>query len=250
MVEPEWIIAPLNPQYDYRSQIPCTRPYILTQLNIFHNMLSTPRRLLESTRHSTLRLLDVFRIQRPPSPESHEINNLLHRRSNLPSIPEDEYEDDPDSIFTTSQDDGPEGERDILVLIVNILALGWTIGLYIIYPFPTTIPLFMGLLICITGWTCVSLFRGGMELLRAERKWEVLDGYRSKRGLGLGFMILLIGYWASLGVVPPHRSLDVRIEKGEKFFIAANLYNNEGIFTNWSQELLKLIEYCESSSIS
>ena len=72
--------------------------------------------------------------------------------------------------------------------------------------------------------------------------------------IGLIICTLLVCYWATLGLIPPAEYIPVLqpIQPGrhDRIFIAANLHNNEAIFSEWSSQLLKLAAHRKSSARS
>lgn len=119
---------------------------------------------------------------------------------------------------------------------VLLVGLGVTIIIYTVWSFPATTPLFIGGAVSLTGWTILSLFRLAFD--------NSSCAYSTRHKVLLGLASAVLIYWAYLGVIPPKEDVPM-LPKGEKYFIAANLYDNEGVFDWWSGELLKLAEACE-----
>lgn len=147
---------------------------------------------------------------------------------------------------------GPTGlASDPAMCLAMSLGAGWTIGLYVAYPFPTTIPLFIGAVIWLVGWT-IRAWWGILSAIRGETCTSHLQTrWKTYQLVGLGTASLLVMYWLSLGFVPPAGDMPELIPSGpdipERYFIAANLYNNEAVFPQWSTELLKLATHREYS---
>jgi hypothetical protein len=155
--------------------------------------------------------------------------------------------------------------------IITAIALGWTLELFWTYPFPTTIPLFVGLSTATVGFTLLAWVRllnalrtanwrfpPGSNLWQAIRHPGTITPPSSPssrtrcvpRRVALVASTCLMLYWCHLGLTPPAQPLPVlnRADPDvqERYFIAANLYNNEQVFKSWSTELIKLCEHCES----
>lgn len=128
--------------------------------------------------------------------------------------------------------------------IIIIFGVICTIGLYTAFPFPTTVPLFIGSAICLSGWTFSSWWRIGTTLLCSKRPSSVFSTWSVRCLLVLVASTILVCYWIALGLTPPAEEYPpLRPGVNENFFIATNLFNNEEVFTDWSTELLKLASY-------
>lgn len=190
-----------------------------------------------------LRLLNPLTRSRSPSPyrESAEMETrgLLNSSEGIgeESLIE-EVPSTPDNIL-----------RDPVVAVVNLFGIGWTIGLFIVYPFPTTIPLFVGGVICLTGWDVIAWTRILASLYR-ERSLSKLKTSRTVRQwIGLTVCTILVLFLFSLGLTPPPEALPTlrpgSVDAPERYFIAADMYNNEAVFGVWSAEVLKLARHRE-----
>lgn len=150
------------------------------------------------------------------------------------------------------------------------------IGIHIAYPFPTTIPVFVGAALSLFTFTILDWYRLLTSIYASRRRSEPCptspattprcsnDSPRPPpyttypqssvnvsrgRKIRLVLSTALILFWCHLGFIPPPEHVPVlhRSEpwRPEKYFIAANMYNNEAVFEGWSRELLKLCDYCE-----
>ncbi|KAL7421833.1 hypothetical protein Q5752_003604 [Cryptotrichosporon argae] len=138
----------------------------------------------------------------------------------------------------------PSVRLDCVAVQAALVALGIMAALFVVYPFPTTIPVFIGAACALVLWTAAGWLRIAATLVRRESGWR--DGSATYQ-LSLVVASLLIVYWLRLGIAPPEQYLPRIVPANpnvpEKYFIAANLYNNQDILPNWSAELLKLIEH-------
>ncbi|KAK4687636.1 alpha-1,3-mannosyltransferase, partial [Tremellales sp. Uapishka_1] len=145
------------------------------------------------------------------------------------------------------------GDHQPAIAVVNVVGVGWVIGLYITYPFPTTIPLFIGCAICLTGWTFIAWCRIAMTLVHADRRPTIFRDRSWKHWLGLLACTALLSFWAYLGVTPPKETIPDLVENPgapeEKYFIAANLYENEAVFAHWSDQLIKLAAHLGEENV-
>lgn len=179
-------------------------------------------------------------------------------------------------------------------LFVAIL-VAWIIGLHIAYPFPTTIPVFVGAACGLFTVTAFDYYRIINSIIVSRRRHNDHSQQQSSctnnnsnsnsnshssgrcsndlprspppysayphstsvnlsRGkkIRLALSTALILFFLHLGIVPPAEHVPVlhRSEpwRPEKYFIAANLYNNADVFGGWSAELLKLCDYRKSTS--
>lgn len=163
------------------------------------------------------------------------------------------------------------------------IMVAWLIGLHIAYPFPTTIPVFLGAATGLFVVTVLDWYRIIKPLIASWRRHDSSQTLRTSissttssrssndlprspppyttypqsasvnvsraKKIRLVLSTALIFFWLHLGIVPPAEHVPVlhRSEpwRPEKYFIAANLYNNEAVFDGWSKELLKLCDYRE-----
>lgn len=159
------------------------------------------------------------------------------------------------------------------------------IGIHIAYPFPTTIPVFLGAVSSLFAFTVLDWYRVFNSIIASRRRHEQsqcqqqrpsiasITSSRSSndiprspppyttypqsssanvsrgRKIRLVLSTALLLFFLHLGIVPPAEHVPVlhRSEpwRPEKYFIAANLYNNADVFDGWSKELLKLCDYRE-----
>lgn len=150
-------------------------------------------------------------------------------------------------IINTSSNIVSQSERDPVIALIIVLGVGWAIGLYITYPFPTTIPIFVGGAICLAGWTIYAWARVAVALLRERGTGHMLSVRSARQWIALIFCTILVILLLSLGFRPPQEETPILYQSAlgvqEKYFIAAILYNNEAIFVNWSAELVRLAQH-------
>ena len=138
---------------------------------------------------------------------------------------------------------------DHLNLILVVFGMAWTVGLYNAFPFPTTIPLFVGAAVSLSGWTLCSWMKIALLTLRSRQFSATLATWSVRHRIGLAGCTCLVAFWLTLGFVPPAEKfppLQPTVSGvPDKFFIAASLYNSSAIFDHWSTELLKLTAHRE-----
>jgi hypothetical protein len=171
-------------------------------------------------------------------------------------------------------------------VLCTVAAIFWgcIAGIHIAFPFPTTIPVFVGAALGLLFFTTLDWYRLFKSIYASHRRSDAtlpstsLSGVSTprcsnetprpppytahpqstvniSRGRKIRLVIFtaMLAYWLHLGIIPPAEHVPVlhRSEpwRPEKYFIAANMYNNEAVFEGWSQELLKLCDYREFSSI-
>lgn len=138
-------------------------------------------------------------------------------------------------------------QRTVLIVILWV-GLGWTLAMYVAYPFPTTIPIFVGLALIVTGLVTESILRLGIDLLyRKQSLTCILRTYSISRRILMAGGLALVIYWLCLGFKLPVEPVPSLPDKG-RIFIAANLHNNEEVLSHWSDEVIKLALNRESSS--
>jgi len=163
---------------------------------------------------------------------------------------------------------------------IALIFWGCIAGIHIAFPFPTTIPVFVGAALGLLAFTILDWYRLITSIYASRRRSDAPSPPASPcitptlrcsndtprpppytphshstvnvsrvRKIRLIISTALILFWLHLGIIPPaehvpvlHRSVPSR---PEKYFIAANMYNNEDVFEGWSQELLKLCDYRE-----
>lgn len=185
----------------------------------------------------------------PPGPAPHV----------LYTIDESDGEDDYD---TDSDGAGPIRRRSIWTWLANVdwpvvvLAL---VGINVVavyfylYPFPTTIPVFIGLAVFVTGWVVLHWFRLGWSVAgRLRTRSFRADDLVSLKNVGLALATALLIWWAVLGLkvpdpVAPTLATHTPDGRPEKYFIAANLYWFEDGLPAWTEQLKLLIDHRESA---
>lgn len=157
---------------------------------------------------------------------------------------------------------------------------GCIVGIHIAFPFPTTIPVFVGAALGLLFFTTLDWYRLITSIYASRRRSDTPSPLASPcdaptprssndtprpppytphplatvnisrvRKIRLILSTALLIFWLHLGIIPPAEHVPVlhRSEpwRPEKYFIAANMYNNEDVFEGWTQELLKLCDYRE-----
>jgi hypothetical protein len=137
----------------------------------------------------------------------------------------------------------------ILATMGSLSAIG---ALYTYFPFFTTIPLFVGGLSFVAIWTVTTILASipgtlGMGRMRTEEGRQSGVWPRWKRiCVTIGTMLVLL---VCINLGTPTRTLPdlIPTDEGipERYFIAANLYNNQDILPTWTEEVLALVSHRE-----
>lgn len=168
-------------------------------------------------------------------------------------------------------------ERHPAATLVAVLSLGWLAGLFFVWPFPTTVHAMLSLVVALLTWTALQwaalLQYAGQYLLSRRYHHSSSNSEHSKPLLGNDMstpsptrwnwlpsewsrarrLAVLAASILSIAIIthslPPteastplpilHRS-DPLVP--ERYLIAANLYNNEEVFGEWSAELVRLCQ--------
>ena len=118
----------------------------------------------------------------------------------------------------------------------------------------SSVQTFMGVAVAITAWVCTSWTR--IVLARRRKSRLVADSYNFSRyqKVALNMATTLVVWWTLISLYPRHQSaLPVLEGKGDKYFIAVNLHNDEAILPSFTRELTSLAQhsqYCQWSSES
>ncbi|WWC66738.1 uncharacterized protein I206_100643 [Kwoniella pini CBS 10737] len=158
------------------------------------------------------------------------------------------------------------------LLLITIILLGIGIGgvLFIIFPFPTTIPAFLCLLTILVGWVTITWLRTiyyslvSYQIIREKSdtlhhrhpstsscssKLYFNKFGTTKRTILLSSTFFLL-YLAYLGLIVPQEELPrLNTNGNEKYFIAANLHDSQDILPSWSTELVKLIDHLGNDNV-
>lgn len=139
-------------------------------------------------------------------------------------------------------------EHHPVATFVLTLSVGWLLGLFYVWPYPTTIHAILPLAIASIAWTVIqwaSLIQAAFHSSKSRNKWT-----RSRRIAVLLSSILTLAI--ALNAIPPSERrmpLPSLVPSNpsipERYFIAANLYNNEDIIPEWTEQLIKLCEHRE-----
>lgn len=140
-------------------------------------------------------------------------------------------------------------DRDPVLLSLVFLALGGALALFIAFPFPTTIHLFIPAAVALAAYVLVAwtrlvvasgsaLRKGGPKgVLKSLARWSI------PAALALVGSSALVVFWLCLGVSPPAEAVPAL--PPQRYFIAANLFNNEDILPAWLDQMARLIQHCE-----
>ncbi|WVW82016.1 hypothetical protein I302_104021 [Kwoniella bestiolae CBS 10118] len=149
---------------------------------------------------------------------------------------------------------------DYLLVTIILLAIGSTLTLFVVFPFPTTIPAFIGLLTILVGWTSITWMRVLYHLSNtfkskektSNRSKNFFNRFSNTKRTVLVTSTLFILFLSCLGFCPPEEKVVPTRPYGygtEKYFVAANLHNSEDILPRWSSELIKLIDYLGTDNV-
>lgn len=171
-------------------------------------------------------------------------------------------------------------KRHPIFCLHALIFWGCIAGIHIAFPFPTTIPVFVGAALGLLTFTALDWYRLITSIYASRRRSDHTSPLASPctisvtrcsndiprpppytphpqstvnisriRKIRLVLSTALLIFWLHLGIIPPAEHVPQlhRTEPGrpEKYFIAANMYNNVDVFEGWTQELLKLCDYCE-----
>ncbi|KAL1405248.1 hypothetical protein Q8F55_008874 [Vanrija albida] len=150
--------------------------------------------------------------------------------------------------------------RDPVLIFVALLSVATFVALLVAFPFPTTVHAFAAIFVGITAWTQISVLRivfalalvvwrgscSPKALAKALPRWSTAQ---------YSFLLVLstfVLFCLSLGLLPPLQELpplarDLGAPAG-KYFIAANLYNNEDLVPQWLDQVVKLAEHLGPSN--
>lgn len=195
----------------------------------------------------------------PVNPIIIAMQSRLHRfwtRCNVDDVDEDTFpfldrEDEDSSAAVSGQRSvacGTHSEspeilgRHVGPYSLALSATLWTVMLYNIFPYPTTVQLFIVFLVTLVGWGVLRLWTLTATIFRGREAIE--DHLRrstiSERSMEVFGIFLLAFFLAYLGITPPEKPR-VDLIPNERYFIAANLYNSEGILPSWSNSLISLL---------
>jgi len=151
---------------------------------------------------------------------------------------------DPDTLGNRR----PGSQVDLPLRLCTFVGMSWTIGLYSAYPAPTTIPLFIGSAFILAAWVILTWVRIVKSL--AEGKDSIMSirtRYSVRFRVYLVLATALLLYWSAITLFVGAESDPPVIDgKGEKYFIAVNLHNNEAILHDFIKEMILLIFHRES----
>jgi hypothetical protein len=157
-------------------------------------------------------------------------------------------EDELDSTIGDSESYGwrsreSTSHTDLWLRLCCFIGVSWTLGLYVAYPAPTTIPLFVGLAFIFTSWVTTTWGRLLIDMMQRRESLATISAKVSRRfkvGFGLGTALVIYWIWISLFTGREARALLVKND-GDKYFIAVNLHNNESILSDFIKEMTLLI---------
>lgn len=146
--------------------------------------------------------------------------------------------------------------RDPVLIFVVLLSIATFVALLVAFPFPTTVHAFAAIFVGVTAWTQISCLRIVFALALVAWRGNpkaLAKGLPRWSTAQYSFLLVLstfVLYCLSLGLVPPLHELpaldrDLAGAQPGKYFIAANLYNNEDLVPHWSDQVVKLAEHRE-----
>ena len=140
----------------------------------------------------------------------------------------------------------------ITLWLCALAGVSCTTGLYIVYPAPTTVPLFIGLAFILTSWTVVTWTRLVLEVVQRKEGWKgIKSRYSVKLRVCLGLATTLVMWWIGISfLVEGEKEAQVMVGNKDKYFIAVNLHNNEAILPDFMKELRLLISHREFYLVS
>ncbi|OCF36210.1 hypothetical protein I316_02083 [Kwoniella heveanensis BCC8398] len=172
--------------------------------------------------------------------------------------------DEEEEIESLEEDDESEGETappsyassasghvnfsrkiDPVFCLFVVIGIGWALGLLLLYPFPTTIPVFVGFLVILFSWTVLKWSRLIYALARRKEGLRTIYGrYSTRLKTFLILSTIFLSYMASLGLIVPREETPILPTEingvHQKYFIAANLHDNEAVLARWSDQLVQL----------
>lgn len=135
--------------------------------------------------------------------------------------------------------------RRCLQAVCAVIGTGITIALWRYHSELTSIAVFAGGAFMFVSCVLMVWFDFVMAIWRGDpAAHDYVGRSRLTRTLFAGSTLLTV--WLLVLLLSPTRTLDVSVPRaGEKYFIGANLYNNEARMPQWTGELVHLIEYRE-----
>jgi hypothetical protein len=150
--------------------------------------------------------------------------------------------------FGSKSRNGHPGELGAIFRLCSLIGSITSIGLYIVYPAITTIPLFVGFVIILVSWVSITWLRLLNDLIRRRKaRWAVFASLSWRFIIAFGMATALVSWWAFISF-SSQAVLDTPWLRGngDKYFIAVNLHNNQAILPGFTQELTSLIYHRES----
>ena len=172
--------------------------------------------------------------------------SLISRARQWISSTSPDYEplEDPFEMSIVEPDDTPSlGPFQTLFRLSWVIGIGWTVGLYFTYPTPTTVPVFIGAAIIMGAWTILAWIQLALALARKQTSCrEIVSSFGEIHCSMLAACTGLLLWWASLTLISINQlELETVDRRGEKYFIAINLHDNEAIVSTFVVELIALI---------
>ena len=131
---------------------------------------------------------------------------------------------------------------DPIIACLVFISVGWTVGVFLAYPFPTTIHVFIGILVFMFGWTLSNWIRLVVYLGSSRKNAHLSYSNPGKVVLAItSILVIIIAIWGFR--IPEQEMPDL---PAQKYFIGANLHNNEEVLGQWSDQLEKLIFHRKS----
>jgi hypothetical protein len=151
--------------------------------------------------------------------------------------------------FSISRGRHHDSQADLLIRLCVFIGVSWTIGLYLAYPAPTTIPLFIGSAFVLAAWAVLSWLRLLKDLIQRKDSLSAIKArYPLRSRMSLGFATGLLLWWTAITYSAGAEATPV-IQNGERYFIAVNLHNNEAILHDFIREMTMLIFHRKSSKV-
>lgn len=152
-------------------------------------------------------------------------------------------------------------EQHPTLTFILILSLGWLLGLFYVWPFPTTVHAIIPLAIALIAWTAIQ-WASLIQLLLFHRTrlspWSPTSSptfslippkWSRYRRIAL-LLSTILTCTICLNAIPQREQsipLPALIPSNtsipERYFVAANLYNNEDVIPEWTDQLLKLCDH-------
>jgi hypothetical protein len=145
---------------------------------------------------------------------------------------------------------GPRGRRhgdqaDLPLRLCIFVGVSWMVGLYLAYPAPTTVPIFIGSAFVLATWTVLSWVRVLRDITRRKDSLAAIrDRYPLRFRTLLGLATALLLWWTLITLFPATEPAPV-LGQDKQYFVAVNLHNNEAILHDFIEQMTLLIFHRE-----